>query len=126
MKPTVNATVNAQGQRLVFPDSLGDDLTIRLRGFLRQYWKDSAEAPSQIVLLAGTTIAAALHVAPRARVLPWTFSRQTGALYIEGLGCPVVVCEDPTLRDLEYRVLTSAQSGVVGRPTSVTGTLTYY
>jgi hypothetical protein len=116
-------TMSRQGQQITFRAGLGDDLIMKLREFYQRHWVDFAEVPSQVVVLAGTTIVAALTAAPRGDVLPWIFDRRVGLLKVDGLDGHALVCEDPSLGELDYRMLVSAQEGVLGRPTVVIGTL---
>jgi hypothetical protein len=119
MEPTTSRT----GRQFVFREGLGDDLVMKIREFCQRHWEDFAEVPSQVVVLAGTTIAAALTVAPRGGVLPWVFDRRVGTLEIDGIVGRALICEDPNLGEFDYRMLAPAQDGVLGRPTVAIGTL---
>lgn len=106
---------------------IAEGLIGKIHTLRRCYWEASGLHIDQMVVLAGTNVVGALHSNGGRDPFfpPWNFDRKTGVLQAAALArCRVIVCEDPDLHDLEYRIMVPSQDDMLGRPTVERGTLT--
>lgn len=101
---------------------VGNHLVGKIHELLRLYWQNSGLRAEVVVVLASTSVVAALSSAPRNAAETWMFDRRTGFLSA-ALHARVLVCEDTELAGWEYRLMLPTQEDMLGRATVARGTL---